>query len=281
MSIVNQKTISAVLCNAECFLKESQVPDAKVDAELILAHFLHCKRTELYLAKDEEIADDCLKKIESALQKRSIRYPLQYIFQEIDFLNSKLYVDENTLIARPETEYLCDLIIKENMGKALDILDIGTGSGAIAISLKKGLRNSCVDAVDISDNALGIAVNNAVSNSVIVNFFASDLFENINKKYDLIVSNPPYIAESDYESLEAEIFFEPKIALVADQDGLQCIFKILESAPNYMKKDACLYIEFGYQQAELIVEFAKKYKYKSIKIIKDLSGFDRFIKLEV
>ncbi|HOE90478.1 MAG TPA: peptide chain release factor N(5)-glutamine methyltransferase [Candidatus Cloacimonadota bacterium] len=274
--------IGALLNESTVFLLEKGITSAKVDAELIFMHFLQMKRAELYLSHNMIIEEKIAVQIKNALQKRGTHYPLQYILNEVHFLNTKLYVDESVLIPRPETEFLCDMIIKEYKGqnKEISCLDIGTGSGAIAIAIKKELPHIKMEACDISDKALLTAKKNANANKVEIKFFTSDLFEKVSDKYDLIISNPPYVTETEYQTLEDELKHEPKNALVSNHEGLQHIFMIIENALLYMNTNAKLFIENGYQQSEKIVEFVKKHNYNSFEIIKDLCGIERFIKME-
>jgi release factor glutamine methyltransferase len=155
-----------------------------------------------------------------------------------------------------------------------------TGSGCIAISLAKYIKGAEVDAVDISSPALTVAKKNAKLNEVNIKFIKSDLFENVEDKYDMIVSNPPYIRKSDMEKLQKEVKQEPKKALEGGEDGLVFYDRILCDAKRYLKKNGVILFEIGYDQAKDVMELAKKYNYKKIKKIKDLSNNDRVIIVE-
>jgi len=279
------ETISSLINKGVILFEKSQIQNAKIDAELIVSHFLNSSRAALYLNRDQIVDADTCELITKAFEKRGKRYPLQYIIQEVSFLNTRLLVDESVLIARPETEFLCEKIIQELMKAELRhnmrCLDIGTGSGAIAISIKKELSEIEMDAVDISTEAIKTASKNALLNQTDIHFIQSDLFENIHEKYDLIVSNPPYVTEEEYAGLEPELFFEPKSALVSENKGLSHIFQIIRLAPNYLKPNGVLYLEIGASQAGAIINYIKEYRFKTVTVIKDLGGFDRFIKLEI
>ena len=212
-------TILDVLSWTTEYFKSKKITNPRLDAELIISYVLKIKRLDIYLKFDQPLISSEKSKIREYVKRRGQREPLQYIIGEIDFYNCKIKVNGNVLIPRPETEYMVDIIIKENF-KPRKILDLCTGSGAIAISLKKELIDVNVKASDISENALELAKKNAIINKSDIQFIHSDLFEDIHEKFDLIVSNPPYVDENIYKTLEPEIFFEPKLALVSSDNGL-------------------------------------------------------------
>ena len=212
-------TILDVLSWTTEYFKSKKITNPRLDAELIISYVLKIKRLDIYLKFDQPLISSEKSKIREYVKRRGQREPLQYIIGEIDFYNCKIKVNGNVLIPRPETEYMVDIIIKENF-KPRKILDLCTGSGAIAISLKKQLIDVNVKASDISENALELAKKNAIINKSDIQFIHSDLFEDIHEKFDLIVSNPPYVDENIYKTLEPEIFFEPKLALVSSDNGL-------------------------------------------------------------
>ena len=218
--------------------------------------------------------------LEEALNLLNKGIPVQYIVGNVDFYWINFIINENVLIPRFETEELVEKTINYAMDyfdKNIDILDIGTGSGCIAISLNKNLINSNVDAIDISENAIQIAKINNEKNNTNVNFFHSNLFENINKKYDLIISNPPYIPY-DEEIMDIVKNNEPNIALYADNNGFYFYQEILKNVSNYLKKKGMIAFEIGESQGKKIKELAKKYLPASKVILeKDLQNRDRFI----
>lgn len=218
-------------------------------------------------------------KLEEGLKKLKEGWPVQYIVGNVNFYGITLKVNENVLIPRFETETLVEKTInyvKKYLKQPIKILDLGTGSGAIAITLKKKL-SSFVDAVDISKEALEVAKENSIENNVKINFIHSNMLEKIDKKYDLIISNPPYISY-DEEVEEIVKNNEPHIALYADNDGLEYYEKILKNAENYINKPGIIAFEIGMNQGKKIKKIASKYiKTDNIKIEKDLSGKDRYI----
>lgn len=186
----------------------------------------------------------------------------------------RFFVNDNVLIPREDTEILVQEAIELNKKS---ILDMCTGSGCIAISLAKYIEGAIVDAVDISKEALELAEKNADFNAVKVNFINSNLFENISKEYDLIVSNPPYIPSLDIEELQSEVKNEPHIALDGGDDGLDFYKKISKEALKYLRVDGILMYEIGYDQAISVSNILKNCGYKDIKVIKDFGGNDRVV----
>ena len=206
-------------------------------------------------------------------------FPVQYIIGDVDFYGNKIIVNENVLIPRFETELLVEKTIKlinKYFDKRIDILDIGTGSGCIAITLDKEI-DSNVDGVDISEEALSVAKENNKFNNTNVNFYQSDVFSNVNNKYDVIISNPPYIAY-DEEIMDIVYNNEPHTALFADNDGLYFYDKILRECSNYLNDKFVIAFEIGYKQGNLIKELAYKYLSDVLVIVeKDYSDKDRFV----
>lgn len=217
-----------------------------------------------------ELLEDGIKKMESGI-------PLQYIVGNVDFYGLNFIVNENVLIPRFETELLVEKTISyinKYFTNDLKIVDLGTGSGCIAITLSKKL-NARVDAVDISASALEVAKKNNIINNTNVNFYLGNMLEPLSKKYDVIISNPPYIAY-DEEIMDIVKNNEPSIALYADNNGLYYYEEIIKNCKNYLNENGLLAFEIGYMQASSIKEFAKKYLNKEAIIEKDYSNKDRF-----
>lgn len=214
--------------------------------------------------------------IDEAIKELEKGRPVQYIVGNVDFYGINLKVNENVLIPRFETEELVDKIIKYSrvFNFELKIADIGTGSGAIAITLKKKL-NASVTAIDISESALEIAKENALSNEVEIDFKLGNLLEPLNEKYNILVSNPPYIAY-DEEIMDIVKNNEPHLALYAPDNGLYFYDEILKNASNYLKSKALIAFEIGEKQGEALKELSLKYLGVEAKIEKDLQGRDRF-----
>ena len=259
------------------FFKEKQIVNPRLNAEYIISHVLGCKRFDLYLRFEEIVSLENRDKIKKMVIERAKSKPLQYVIGETEFYGYRFLVNESVLIPRPETEYLVEKIIAE-IGSCNRILDIGTGSGAIAITLKKELPHLMVTAVDISTMALQVAKENAKLNQVEVEFVESDLFANLNKKFDVIVSNPPYIPKMEYDALDKEILeYEPKSALLAEEDGLYFYRKILSESKSYLNEKGRIYFEIGYNQSDRIKKIAENNGFTEIETVKDLNGFDRIM----
>lgn len=217
--------------------------------------------------------------LNEAIKRLENGEPVQYIVGNVDFYGYQFEVNNNVLIPRFETEELVEKtikIIKKRFNKDLDIVDLGTGSGCIAITLKKEL-NANIDAVDISNNALEVAKKNAINNNVSINFYLGDMLKPLSKKYDVIISNPPYISKKE-EIMEIVKNNEPHIALYADNDGLFFYEDILKKAKNYLKDDYLIAFEIGETQGLKIKDIALKYFPNSeVMIEKDLSNKNRFV----
>ena len=248
--------------------------DAKAEAEWLVALSLNIKRSEVYL--QEEIGEEELKLFNFALSQREKNVPLAYIFHETNFYGYDFEVNPQVLIPRSETEELVALVLESIKGKE-SVLDIGTGSGAIAVAIAKE-SNAKVTAVDISKEALKVARQNALKNNAKVNFIYSDLFEKLEgRAFDIIVSNPPYITEVDYNNLDAGVKdFEPKLALYGGEDGLDFYRKIITEAPKFLNSKGKIFFEIGYDQGESVSKLLEK-DFENIKVKKDLQGINRMV----
>ncbi|MDD4156254.1 MAG: peptide chain release factor N(5)-glutamine methyltransferase [Candidatus Cloacimonetes bacterium] len=267
-------TLKDILIKSSDFLKNKNIDTPRLDTELIISHFLNINRMDIYLQFERILTQSEQNLIRNAIVERGKRKPLQYIIGIVYFLDSKITVNETVLIPRPETEFMIDYILK-NESKPTSVLDLCTGSGVIAISIKKKWNDTEVYASDISIDAINIAKQNAENNDTNISFINSNLFNKINRKYDLIISNPPYISETDYNNLSPELFFEPKSALVADDNGYFFYKQILQNAKKFLNPNGKLYLEIGANQAEMIQQTALNNNFNSIKIIKDLANLNR------
>lgn len=207
--------------------------------------------------------------------------PLQQIIGKAFFAGNKYFVNEQTLIPRPETEILIEQAsLKFDKNSNLQILDIGTGSGCIAIELAKLYPNSKIIACDISEKALVIAKKNAEMHKVEkqIDFVCSDIFSNIKDSFDIIVSNPPYISYEDVEEVQKDVYeYEPHKALFAKENGFYFYRKIIENVPKYLNKNAYILFEIGYKQADVVIDFLKKNKFVNICLTQDFDGKDRVV----
>ena len=239
----------------------------------------------MYLHGDSLIDEQAMAKIENIVSKRVTRYPLQYILSESWFYGRCFYVNESVMIPTPETELLCKAAIgfcETNKMQRPRILDIGTGSGVIAVTLAGELIDTEITAIDICQAALDVAKKNAakLSPEKTISFLKSDLFESLNntKKFDLVLSNPPYITEEEYLSVPPEVKADPKIAITSGSDGLDAIKVILKKAPDYLAVNGRIMFEIGHKQSEKISKLVESdSRYSSISILKDLNDIDRIV----
>lgn len=230
----------------------------------------------------EKITDQELKLLTEVSERLHQNEPPQYIVGWAEFRDLKLKVDERVLIPRPETEELVEMILAENENDSLKILDIGTGSGAIAISLAQVRENWSVKASDISKEALTLAAENAEINQANLEFIQSDVLDKITDSFDIIVSNPPYIAfDETYEMDNSVIKYEPDLALFAKNQGLAIYQKIANQAVNHLTDNGKIYLEIGYKQGQAVQAiFQEKFTDKLVSIHQDIFGKDRMISVK-
>ena len=236
--------------------------------------------TDFVFALQQEVTKDEEKQfVEEIYKKLSAHIPAQYIIGHADFHGIQLKVDERVLIPRPETEELVELILAENPKDNLKVLDIGTGSGAIALALAKNRPDWSVTAADISQEALDLASENAKNQNLQIFLKKSDCFTEISEKYDIIVSNPPYISREDESEVGLNVLHsEPHLALFADEDGLAIYRRITEDAKDYLKDGGKIYLEIGYKQGQSVPAlFRKHLPEKRVRTLKDQFGQDRMV----
>jgi len=265
------------------YLNKKGIDSPKLNAELLLACILSCKRLDLYLSFDRPLKEDEIQNYRELLKRRASNEPLQYILGSVEFYGLEFKVNSSVLIPRQETEVLVESVINSaDKEKEYNILDIGTGSGIIAVTIAKHLTGSRITALDISGDALAVAKINAELNGVFdrVSFIKADITNDnvFNDKFDIIVSNPPYISSSDYEELEPELrVYEPKFALTDYNDGLSFYRSIIGSAEKMLNTGKRIYFELGAGQSASVKEIMEQNKFSKIEIIKDYLGIDRVI----
>lgn len=235
--------------------------------------------TDFVFALQQEVTEEEEVFVKRIYQQLAAHKPAQYIIGQADFYGMQLTVDERVLIPRPETEELVELILAENPETNLSVLDIGTGSGAIALALAKNKQDWSVTAADISRDALDLANENAKNQNLQIFLKKSDCFTEISEKYDIIVSNPPYISREDESEVGLNVLrSEPHLALFADEDGLAIYRRIAEDAKDYLKDGGKIYLEIGYKQGQSVPElFRKHLPEKRVRILKDQFGQDRMV----
>ena len=277
-------TIKQAITKGMIMLKSNNVESPKLKARLLLQYVLDKPRQYIIVYDNKEIDKQQQWQYFVNIEKLTKGVPLQHITHRQEFMKMDFFVDENVLIPRPDTEILVEEVIKiARKYNSPRILDLCTGSGAIAISLKKFVPNADITAVDISEKALEIAQKNAKKLETKINFLKSDLFDKLdNKKFDIIVSNPPYIRKDEIKKLSEEVQKEPKIALDGGEDGLDFYRIITEQAINYLKTGSFLCFEIGYNQKNDVIKIIEDdQNYKNTYCKKDLYGNDRIIITQV
>ena len=235
--------------------------------------------TDFVFALQQEVTEEEKEFVEEIYTKLANHIPAQYIIGHAEFFGMQLKVDERVLIPRPETEELVELILAENLKDNLKVLDIGTGSGAIALALAKNRPDWSVTAADISQDALELATENAKRQDIDLTFIRTDCFSEISSKYDIIVSNPPYISREDQEEVGLNVLHsEPHLALFADEDGLAIYRRIAEDSKDYLNDGGKIYLEIGYKQGQSIPTlFKENLPEKRVRTLKDQFGQDRMV----
>ena len=253
-------------------LKEKKISSFVLDSEILLSKTLNKTREDILINLDQKINTKNIKDYKEYLQRRSNNEPIAYILGEKEFWSKKFYVNQDTLIPRPETELLVDKILKIYKEKKISILDIGTGSGCIIISLLSGLKNSSGIGIDISKKAILTAKKNALKHRLTKRVkFLNKSFNNIfSKKFDLIVSNPPYIVSKDIKNLSDDIKkHEPRIALDGGNDGLDLIKKIIYKSKYILKINGLLALEIGNEQIKKVSKILIDNNFRIKHVIKD------------
>mgnify|MGYP004675186223 FL=1 len=252
-------TVREALRAATARLDGAGVPDADVDAAYLLASVLQEDTLAMRINGHRELTERQRAAFDALCDRRAAREPLQYILGETEFMGLTFHVEPGVLIPRADTEILVEKAL-EAMPPNARVLDIGTGSGAIAVSLAKLGKNARVTAVDVSDKALEIARKNAESNGADVEFVKSDCFSALQgRKYDMIVSNPPYISDEEMRGLMPEVKREPELALFGGEDGLDFYRRISREAPEYLNEGGFLLFEIGWLQKDAVSECVRTF----------------------
>lgn len=264
-------------------LKDSYPPEELHSfTRLIMRHVCGLDLPQLLMGKDTELSDVERRKVGTIVERLKKREPIQYILGETDFYGLPFTVTPAVLIPRPETEELVDLIVKENRGRKRRILDIGTGSGCIAVSLARNLPGSEVSAVDISGETLQVARRNAERNGVSVAFSQADILSETflpGEPFDIIASNPPYVMESEKASMDDNVLLHepPEALFVPDHNPLVFYEAIARFAGRFLEEGGELYLEINTSRGDETVELMRRHGFREIRLMQDLSGKDRFI----
>ena len=252
-------TVKKILDWTSGYFSESKIPEPRLSAELLLAHVLECTRISLYVQFERILTSKERDRFREFVKRRVVNEPVQYILGETEFMGYPFQVDPGVLIPRPDSEHLVDRVLEycgQHQSSQYRILDLGTGSGCLAVSLAKKLPAAEIVAIDNQEDALSVAEKNAVLNEVTVHFLKQDIC-NISptneQPFDIIISNPPYIRQEEWEMLHPQVRdFEPRAALIAEEDGLFFYREIVRQTPGLLTNNGRVFLEVGYDQSAIV-----------------------------
>lgn len=274
------KTVLDALNDGTSWLEKKNIENARKNMQLMLCKVLNFSSPmELYTEFDRPLDEEELVPLREMMKQRSQHIPLQHILGTIEFFKREFYADARALIPRPETEELVELILNESLNESPKILDIGTGSGVIGLTLALELteKNANCTLVDLSDDALELAKKNAQHLGVEnVTFKQSDLVQSIDSRFDLIVANLPYIPTSEKETLSKEVGYDPDLALFSGADGLDLIRELISVCKNYLNQNGLLAMEIGIDQSEEVENLLAEAGFSAIQTKSDLNKIARF-----
>ena len=280
LDMTKAMTVLDVLQSTTEYFKKHKIDNPRLNAEHLLARVLGRTRIELYLEFERIFSEMELTALRELVRRRGQGEPLQHLLGTVEFCGQTFLCDKRAMVPRPETEELVELLISDCGLRIADrILDIGTGSGVIALSLAAKFSEAKVYAVDVSDDALALARENAERLGLTerVQFAKSDLFKNISERFDLIVANLPYISMQDRHLLSREVLRDPEVALFAGARGDELIRQLIEQAPSHLKPGGLLALEIGLGQAEGLAELLARKNYHDIESKTDYSSIPRFL----
>lgn len=281
----NPSNLPQFLIERSQILSDAGIESAREETEWILCYVLDVDRLNLYLHGSQLLDENAIRRVDEIIARRATRYPLQYILGEMWFYGRKFYVDPAVMVPTPETEGLCEAALGFIRGRNIkgpSILDIGAGSGVISVTMALELAEASIVAVDLSEDALLVAEKNARDLGCIdrLQLRQSDLFAAIkpDERFDLILSNPPYICDGDYDGLPPEVKADPKLSLVGGGDGLDIIRRIVKKAPDHLAPGGRIMFEIGLGQSKAVAELTDNDdRYRSLNCIKDLNDIDRIM----
>jgi release factor glutamine methyltransferase len=272
-------TVLQVLQSTAEYFKKRKIENPRLNAEHLLAHVLERKRIELYLEFERELTETELTPLRDLVKRRSEGEPLQHLLGTVEFCGHVFLCDKRAMVPRPETEELVEFLKSEIRNPKSEIVDVGTGSGVIALSLAAKFPEAKIMAIDISDAALALAQENAarLNLSARVRFLKSRLLENVEGAFDLIVANLPYISTQDRDTLSREVLHDPDIALFAGTRGDELVRELIDQAPSRLRSGGMLALEIGLGQGEDLLSALAEKNYRDIYAKNDYSGLTRFL----
>jgi release factor glutamine methyltransferase len=272
-------TVLEVLQATTAYLKKHNVENSRLNAEHLMAHALGRKRIELYLDFERELTETELRPLRELVKRRSEGEPLQHLLGTVEFCGLTFLCDKRAMVPRPETELLVELVESRIENRESRIVDVGTGSGVIAISLGAKFPEAKILAVDVSDDALALAQENAAMLNLKdrVQFLKSRLLENVEGAFDLIVANLPYVSTQDRHTLSREVLHDPEVALFAGKRGDELVRELIDQAPTRLHPGGLLALEIGLGQSETLLSALAEKNYRDICSKNDYNGVTRFI----
>ena len=272
-------TVLEVLRSSTDYFKKRGIENPRLNAEHLLAYVLRRKRIELYLEFERTLNETELATMRELIRRRGQGEPLQHLLGTVEFCDQTFFCDKRALVPRPETEQLVEIVKSKIQNPKSKILDVGTGSGVIALSLATKFPEAEIYAVDISEDALALARENAIRLNLNdrVQFLKSDLLEDVAGTFDLIVANLPYIGTQDRHTLAREVLHDPEVALFAGAHGDELMRELIEQAPSRLRSGGMLALEIGIGQSEALLSTLAEKKYRDICLENDYSGGRRFL----
>ena len=272
-------TVLDVLQSTTAYFKKRKIDNPRLNAEHLLAHVLGRKRLDLYLEFERELTESELVPLRELVRRRGEGEPLQHLLGTVEFCGHTFLCDSRALVPRPETEELVELLKSEVRDPESEILDVGTGSGVIALTLATEFPEAKISGIDISEDALALARENAARLDLRdrVRFFKSNLLENVDGIFDLIVANLPYIAAQDRHTLSREVLRDPEVALFAGAQGDELVRALIDQAPARLRPGGTLALEVGLGQSEALFSTLAGKNYRDICSKNDYSGRPRFL----
>jgi release factor glutamine methyltransferase len=272
-------TVLEVLQATTAYFKKHNVENPRLNAEHLLAHALERKRIELYLEFERVLTESELTPLRNLVKRRSEGEPLQHLLGTTEFCGLTFICDRRAMVPRPETEELVELVESKIENRELRIVDVGTGSGVIALTLAVKFPEAEIFAVDISDDALALAQENAARVKLTdrVRFLKSNLLENVEGCFDVVVANLPYISIQDRQSLSREVLHDPEVALFASAQGDELVRQVIAQAPSQLRPGGMLALEIGIGQSEALLSALAEKNYRDISSKNDYSGVKRFL----
>lgn len=279
MASQTDTTVLKVLQSTADYFAKRGVENPRLNAEHLVAHVLGKSRMELYLGFEDTLGEADLTRLRDLIRRRGQGEPLQHLLGTVEFLSNTFAIDNRAMVPRPETEQLVELVKSKIENRKSRIVDVGTGSGVIALSLAAKFPDAEIVAVDISEDALALAGENAarIGAADRIQFRRSNMLEEVSGTFDLIVANLPYIAAGDRGSLSREVLHDPEVALFGGERGDELIRDLIEQAPARLKPGGLLALEIGLGQNEGLLEVLRQKKYHDIELKKDYSSVPRFL----